>query len=295
MTTPTWEDLEGTVVDVVAENGVAKGRDAHVHPGALLVAWQHYGPTQLAFKGIAPGRRFSTIAVVSEYDPPDPVENAENALDIAVQYAADHHPELRGQPILVDVPGDEGEIRSALEDEAMVQANRSFVEGLSTPGDLLQDDLEEQGYDPDSITIIATAGDAVAVNGDLIVGPNWEDLLGLEKKGHAQLWTEARPPGPATKVHGPASWRLEDWLIDNGYDRLDRLGGEWPGGEEQEVSKEYMIENVAEEKGIPEKLVADVADVWKGDYVMWGSDSGSSTVYAKKKHGVKKARKARKR
>lgn len=289
----TWEDLEGTIVDVVTEDGVVKGRDAHVHPGALLVAWQHYGTTQLAFKGIEPGRRFSTIAVVSEYDPPDPVEDAAAALDVAVQHAAEYHPELRGQPVLIDVPGDEGEIRSALEGEALVQANRSFVEGLSYGGDQLESDIEELGYDPESIVIIASAGDAVAVNGDLVVGPNWEDLLGLEKKGHAQLWTEARPPGPPDKVFGPASWRLEDYLTDNGYDRLDKFGGEWPGGQEQEVSKEFMIENVAEEMGIPEKLVAKVASAWKGNEVIWGSDSGGSTVYAKKKRGVKKAKRKR--
>ena len=290
MTTPSWEDLEGTIVDVIAEDGKVKGRDADVHVGALLVAWEQYGSTQLAFRGIEPGRRWSTIAVVSEEDPPDPVENAENALDVAITHAAEHHPELRGQPILVDVPGDEAEIRSALEDAASNRANHSFVEGLSYGGDQLSDDIDEAGYDPTSIVIIAIAGDAVAVNGDLLVDTDWEDTLGLAKQKRPQLWAEARKPGS----NFPANWLLEDWLTENGYERLDRFGGRWPVGEEEEISKEQLIEDVAEEKSIPEKIVAKVANAWKGSYVMWQSDSGNSTVYAKPK-AAKKPRKARKR
>lgn len=287
MAQPSYDELEPTIVATITEDG----SDSHtaVHPGALLVAFEQYSERQVALPGIEPGARWQTIAVVTDdYDDVD----EETALDAAIAYAAEELPWLRGQPILVDVPGDAQDIRDALETAAQDEANQSFAQGLSTTGDQLMLDLDEAGYDDQDSVVIAVCGDAVAVDGDLLASEHWVKVLGLEKTKHPQLWTESRRPGPPDQVQAPASWLLEDWLMDHGYESVERLGGRSPVGEEIEIEKKFLIERVAEQMKVPYGVVRRVADVYKGQHIYWQASDAETTVYAKPK---KKPRKARKR
>jgi hypothetical protein len=289
MAQPSWEDLESTIVATITEeDGV--DTDVELHPGALLVGWQHYGETQLALPGIQPGRRFSTIAVVSDDDPPEKVD-PELGIDAAIDYATQHYPSLQGQPVLAYVASDESGIRSALEAAAQDMANQSFVEGLSTPGDELIDALTEEGYDPESVVVIASSGAAVAVNGDLHVDSHWEQKLGLvdKFKPYPELWTDdyyRRDHFPRTALA-----YLQEWLVNEGFTRRTDLGGEWPGGAEQEIDKDFLVEHAASASRIPEAEVRELADAWKGQQVYWTAESGDTTVWAQKKRRPKKARK----
>lgn len=276
-TMATWEELEPTIIATLDDHDYDRP-NVTPHPGAVLVAWEHYGPKQLALKGIEPGRRWSAICVVSAHEPPDEVD-AEEALEIAIAYAEWAHPELQGQPLLVDVPGDYAEIRRALEDGANELANQDFVAGKSTLSSEDFGRLDELGYDSDSSYCIATAGDAVGVNGDLLVPSEWADVLALAPGQHAvQLWSEA-----ATADGRSALSALHTWLREQGYQRERELGGDWPGGSETKIDKDVLVEHVAERQQVPEAIVERVADAWKGRYVPWGSSDGEIETYAKLK------------
>lgn len=288
MARPSYEELENTIVATITEDGSVS--HSEVHPGALLVAWEQYSERQVALPGIEPGGRWQTIAVVTDdYDGVD----EEAALDAAIAYAAEELPWLRGQPLLVDVPGDAQDIRSALEEAAQDEANQSFASGLSTTEDQLQIDLDGAGYNDQEHVVIAVCGDAVAVDGDLLVSEYWVKALGLERTERPQLWSEARRPGPPGQVQAPASWQLEDWLTDHGYERVERFGGTSPVGEEIEIEKEFLVERVAEQMKVPYSVVRRVADDYKGrHHIYWQADAAETTVYAQPK---KKPRKTRKR
>lgn len=284
MAKPSWEELKSTVVATIEEDGTETV--AEVHPGAILVAWQHYSEKQLALPGVKPGRMWSTIAVVSSSDPPDPVD-AEDAIDAAIEYAADELPMLRGQPTLVDVPGDDSKIRDALESAAQEMANLDTAASLSALDDQLAIDLESAGYDDQSAVIIATVGDAVAVDGDVLVSPHWEEVLGVRKMRHPQLWNEAELEAPTPRVGRP-SWKLEDHLTDFGYEHVKKFGGAVPVGEEIELDTDSLIERVAEEQKIPEALVRLVAESKKGQFVYQKANQGEVTVYAMPKKRPRK-------
>jgi hypothetical protein len=59
------------------------------------------------------------------------------------------------------------EIKAALEEEVERLADQSAAEGWSTAGDQMMSDVEDAGFDPGSIVILAEFGDATAVNGDV--------------------------------------------------------------------------------------------------------------------------------
>src|SRR5271166_2834765 len=140
-----------------------------------------------------------------------------------------------------------GEIKTALEEEVERLADQSGAEGWSTAGDQLTDDIAAEGFDPESIVILAEFGDATAVNGD----PSDETVAGLEGKLEAE-----------------------------GYEYLDRFGGRVPS-DEQFAHADSAIEAVVKELDRSEEDVrtaAESLDWWQEE--MPRSTSGHTYVWA---------------
>lgn len=145
-----------------------------------------------------------------------------------------------------------GEIKTALEEEVERLADESSATGWSTAGDQLTSDIEDAGFDPASIVILAEFGDATAVNGDI-----------TDETVHA--------------VDG----RLES----EGYEYLDRFGGRVPS-EEGYAHADSAIEAVAKELDRSEedvKTAAESLDWWQEEIPR--GTSGHTYVWAKRRAG----------
>ena len=132
-------------------------------------------------------------------------------------------------------------------------------------------DLEDAGFDPDSIVIEANFGDAIAVNEDVLVGPEWAGILGVRAN---ELWSEV------------GTQKLTDWLDTNGYEYLDKSGGRVPSAEGYAYA-EHVIRAVAKELDRPIEQVEEAAesiDGWREEIP--GSSSGMTYVWAKRKEGT---------
>ena len=164
-----------------------------------------------------------------------------------------------------------GDIKTALEEEVERLADESSAAGWSTPGDQLTGDLEDEGFDPESIVVEANFGDAVAVNGDLIVDPGWADILGVEA---TELWSEV------------GTDKLTDWLDKNGYEYLDKSGGRVPSDEGYAYA-ETAIDAVAKELDRTTEDVEEAAKSldWWQEEIPRGT-SGMTYVWAKRKEGT---------
>jgi len=161
-----------------------------------------------------------------------------------------------------------GEIKVALEETIERMVDQSAAEGWGTPGDQLAGDLEDAGFDPESIVVEANFGDAVAVNGDLIVGPHWAEVFGYK---HNDLWSEV------------GTDELTDWLDKNGYEYLDKSGGRVPSTEGYAYA-EHVVDAVAKELDRSREQVEEAAksvDGWQEEIP--GSSSGMTYVWAKRK------------
>jgi hypothetical protein len=165
-----------------------------------------------------------------------------------------------------------GDIKTALEEEVERLADMSSAEAWSTAGDQMASDLEDEGFDPESIVIEAEFGDAIAVNGDPLVGPHWAEVLGAK---HNDLWSEF------------GTSELTDWLDKNGYDYLDKAGGRVPS-EEGFAQGETAVYAVAEELELPRERVEEAAESldWWQEEIPRGT-SGHTHVWAKRKEGTK--------
>jgi hypothetical protein len=173
-----------------------------------------------------------------------------------------------------------GEIKTAIEETIERMVDESAAEGWGTPGDQLVSDLEDEGFDPESIVVEANFGDAVTVNGDVLVGPGWAGTLGVKS---TDLWSEV------------GTDKLTDWLDANGYEYLDKSGGRVPTTEGY-AHAEHVIDAVAEELGRDREDVekaAESIDGWQEEIP--GSSSGMTYVWAKKKAGVEERRHTRRR
>lgn len=160
-----------------------------------------------------------------------------------------------------------GEIKTALEEEVERLADESSAQAWSTAGDQLTSDIEDDGFDPESIVVEANFGDAKAINGDLLVGPRWGEILGVKSN---DLWSEV------------GTDKLTDWLDKHGYEYLDRKGGRVPS-EEGYADGETAVDAVAARLELPQELVqkaADATDWWQQE-IPHGT-SGHTYVWAKK-------------
>jgi len=158
-------------------------------------------------------------------------------------------------------------MQSALEEEVERLADESSAQAWSTAGDQLTSDIEDDGFDPESIVVEANFGDAKAINGDLLVGPRWGEILGVKSN---DLWSEV------------GTDKLTDWLDKHGYEYLDRKGGRVPS-EEGYADGETAVDAVAARLELPQELVqkaADATDWWQQE-IPHGT-SGHTYVWAKK-------------
>ena len=145
-----------------------------------------------------------------------------------------------------------GEIKTALEEEVERLADESSATGWSTAGDQLTSDIEDAGFDPASIVILAEFGDATAVNGDI-----------TDETLHA----------------------VEGRLESEGYEYLDRFGGRVPS-EEGYAHADSAIEAVAKELDRSEedvKTAAESLDWWQEEIPR--GTSGHTYVWAKRRAG----------
>lgn len=168
-----------------------------------------------------------------------------------------------------DLGGKSG-IVSALEETVERMADDSGAQAWSTLGDALLSDIAADGYDPDSAVCIARFGDAVAVNGDVLVDRGWEQALGIKPGKHPKLWNEV------------GVRQLEGWLEKNGYELTD-FGGRVPTTEE-EVSGEHVVHAVAKQLELPEETVMEIAQTldWWQKEIPWGT-SGDTSTWAKRR------------
>lgn len=142
-----------------------------------------------------------------------------------------------------------GDIKTALEEQAERLADVSAAEAWSTAGDQMMSDLEDDGYDPKSIVVLAEFGDATAVNGDI---------------------TDKTVAG------------VEGELESEGYEYVDKAGGRVPS-EEAFAHADSVIEATAEELDLSEDEVAECARAldWWQEEIPRGT-SGRTYVWAKK-------------
>jgi hypothetical protein len=98
----------------------------------------------------------------------------------------------------------------------------------------------------------------------------------------------------STKDDRRADHALEVWAQKNGYEKVKRLGGAWPGGKEAELSVESVADAVVNESqgSITEaevlKAFREGSRQWEptDEMVYWGSSDGDITMYAKPKEDV---------
>ena len=178
--------------------------------------------------------------------------------------------------------GGRSAIVSALKETIERMADESSATAWSGVGDQLESDLEDEGFDPEHIVSIGEFGDAMAVNGDILVDRGWEESLGLKPGKHPRLWNDV------------GTHKLEGWLEDNGYELTDK-GGRIPA-EEGYAYGEHVIDAVAKELKLPTEDVAEVAktlDYWQEEIP---DTSGDGSVWAKKKaKGAEERRGTRRR
>lgn len=181
---------------------------------------------------------------------------------------------------------DEDDIRDALESQLQTMADESAAQAHSMVDDQLLMDLGELDYDTDEVYVIAEFGDEVGVSEDLLVDPSWYKELGLEPPENVvDKWGEA-----STKEKGPggygtrADWALIEWLREQGYEQVKRLGGAKPTGDETEIEGEFVVERVAQELGAAKDDVWEVLEAEFGasrdGQVYYSSNSGQIDVYA---------------
>jgi len=175
-----------------------------------------------------------------------------------------------------DLGGRSG-IISALEEVVERMADESQAEAWSSPGDQMLSDIADGGYDSDSAVVLAEFGDALAVNGDLLVDRGWEERLGLKPGKHPRLWNEV------------GSHQLEGWLEQNGYELTD-FGGRVPASEGY-ASGEHAAQAVAKDMKLPVETIEEVArslDWWQEE-IPHGT-SGDSSVWARRKAAADESR-----
>lgn len=168
-----------------------------------------------------------------------------------------------------------GEIKTALEEEVERLADESSAQAWSTAGDQLTSDIEDEGFDPESVLIEANFGDAKAINGDSLVGPHWADIIGVK---YNDLWSEI------------GTDKITDWLDKNGYEYLDRMGGRVPSEEgfaQGETAIDAVAENLDRSREDVEKAAKSL-DWWQEEIPR--ETSGHTYVWAKKKSGTTEER-----
>ncbi len=183
---------------------------------------------------------------------------------------------------------DPDEIRWAIEAWMTHLANESAATSQSYRFDHEDeyDTAQEEGFDPTTLIKFASYGDAVAVDGDLLVPPHIMKLLNLKPPKHrVMLWTEV-----SKGMSEDAWWVYLDHLRGRGWDQVARISGSDPMGSEQEIQRDFLIQSilddwdVSEQGDKPTQAEIDQAitnEVGAGDHLYYGSGSGTIDWYAR--------------
>lgn len=274
------------VREIIDLEGNDHYEEGDLHPGAVLVTFN--GLTQ-------------AVAVIDGSGNADEVDR-DDAIAAAERYMEDRSLIGTGQRhsyVFVleeqDTPDflDEDKadaIKSAIEDVLNEKANQRSAESHSTMFDEDYSTLEEEGYDPEAEPWkIAEFGYETAVDGDLLVSPHWYGLLNLEKGRGVETWREAKVRGKQEN----AISALYGWLRSEGYEEVPALGGDWPGGQEEELDTESVIERVIQTLADDDVVVTEeqvekvLEDEFNaGNEVYWGSGNGDIEMWAKPKQRV---------
>ena len=160
-----------------------------------------------------------------------------------------------------------GEIKEKLEEAVQQMVDESAAQGWSQVDDQTMIDLDAQGFEGKSAFAIADFGDAIAVNTEVTLAPDWAKELGIKSEDRVLIWGEI------------GTRELESWLEKNGYDVTDR-GGAVPDTEGYAYA-EHVIQRVA--RNYSKETVEEVAqtfDWWQEEIP--GSTDGYVTIWAKK-------------
>ena len=161
--------------------------------------------------------------------------------------------------------------------------DESGAQGWSQLDDQTMIDLDEQGYDGQSAWVIAAFGNEpmIAVNTDTTFSGRFAREIGVPlSKNDVYIWSET------------GTRELEAWLAKDGYEVVNRMGGDVPSTEAYATAR-FVIQAVARDMDLDEDVVEDAAkgiDWWpkdrgQGDQEIPGSTDGDTTVWAKRKEG----------
>lgn len=140
--------------------------------------------------------------------------------------------------------------------DSYAQAKGTFYEGLP---DYVFSDTEEELWDAADYIVVARCGDAVTINGDVLVDPNWFKTLGFGSQNAVSLWRDRRDVLKS----------LQEWLEEEGYEIAHQDDGKFEEATE-EVDREQLTRNVIERakavaKGSEMQLVTELAEEVIGD------------------------------
>ena len=168
-------------------------------------------------------------------------------------------------------------ILKALNSEIDRLADNDGAASWAHIGDAMADDLREQGY-ADWIGI-AEFGDALSVDGDIVVSQQWLHRLFSPQELSRLGYSRSGTGNPLWNEIGKA--KLEDYLLDNGFEETD-MGGTVPT-DEQEVWMEFVINAVVYKLQIDEERVVNAVRsegiTGEATYV---SVSGETSIWARK-------------
>jgi len=176
-------------------------------------------------------------------------------------------------------PGDmDHDIDSALDLAADSLASEDAAIGHSYVGDRLVMEIEET-VGPADVVGVAYIGDAVAVNGEILVSGLGEPLHGVARKGRPENWLEEE--GYAEAGYGGIVSSEEAELPDAGY-------GGIVYSEEAELPIELIVNRACmilkqghHRVSISRVGRAAIEKFGDVEYVYWGSGSGSAEVWVR--------------
>lgn len=160
-----------------------------------------------------------------------------------------------------------GEIKEKLEEASDQMIDESAAQGVSQLDDQTMIDLEQKGFEDQTAFNIADIGDAIAVNGEALLHPEFAREIGIHVD-QSIPWSEV------------GSGELEAWLDKKGYE-ITGLGGRVP-----EVAgyayADHVVQRVARETERTEETVAQVAETldWWQDEIQGYAD-GYAELWAK--------------
>jgi hypothetical protein len=259
------------VIDLTGDDGYEEG---DVHAGAVVVTFDGFTRAVAVIDESGEGAEVDRDAaerVATEYMQYRSLIRPGQTASYVFVLEAEDAPEGMGEDL-------RDEIKDQIERYLDEHANQDAAMGHSTVDDQDLLDLEEYGYDADDPIKIAEFGYETAVGGDILFYRT-EVLVGERESKSVQTWAESGHVGD-----------LYRWMREQGYEKVDRLGGAWPGSVEIEIDADHLIDYIADQTEATEGQVAKVLEdehgVSAGGQLYWGSGSGDIEMWAKPKPRV---------